>query len=121
MRINIKVLGKEAASGPPQEPIIGVIIFSINFLALNVSSDKEFQGICRKVAHNGMDGSICALKIVQILLREHALENTIYHKSLSVITSELICKTLKGSEPIIKHDGGMIVNHFCLMLASFSD
>lgn len=71
---------------------------SIKFLPLNVSSEREFQGIHRKeLVHNDMDGSIYAVQTVQILLREHASENTIYHESLSVIISELICKTLKAS------------------------
>lgn len=68
-----------------------------------------------------MDGFICVLKIVQIFLREYVLENIIYYKSLSVIILEFICKILKGFELIIKYDGGMIVNYFCLMLVFFSD
>lgn len=40
---------------------------------------KEIQGNGRIVsAHNGMDGYICTEQTVQILLKEHASESTIY-------------------------------------------
>lgn len=58
--------------------MVRVLVCPINFPSRNMSLEREIQGNSGIVfAHNGMDGYICAVQNVQILLREYASENII--------------------------------------------